>query len=176
MDQLLKYEFERIFPGCRLMDIHEYLQEKGISLESATGTKYLYHAPCHDPMKLKDGTSVAKDLLKTEEVQLNDRCCSEAGTLATARPDISTQLRFRKAIELKKGIKDLTGEEKAKDGNVKLLTSCPACQQGLNRYEGETGLQTDYIVVELAKNLNGEKWKQMFTDNLKNGGVEKILL
>ena len=23
MDQLLKYEFERIFPGCRLLDIHE---------------------------------------------------------------------------------------------------------------------------------------------------------
>ncbi|BBP46482.1 FAD-linked oxidase [Thiosulfatimonas sediminis] len=176
MDQLLKYEFERIFPGCRLLDIHEYLQEKGVALESATGTKYLYHAPCHDPMKLKDGTSVAKDLLKTDEVQLNDRCCSEAGTLATARPDISTQLRFRKAIELKKGIQELTGEDQAKDGNVKLLTSCPACQQGLNRYENETGLKTDYIVVELAKNLNGDNWKKQFTDTLKNGGVEKVLL
>ena len=175
-DQLTRYEFERIFPGCRLMDIHEYLQEKGISLESATGTKYLYHAPCHDPMKIKDGTSVAQDLLKTEEVQLNDRCCSEAGTLATARPDISTQLRFRKAIELKKGIKDLTGEETARDGNVKVLTSCPACQQGLNRYEEETGLKTDYIVVELIKNYHGEHWKEQFVEQLKQGGVEKVLL
>jgi FAD/FMN-containing dehydrogenase/Fe-S oxidoreductase len=28
MDQLLKYQFEAIFPGCRLLDIHEYLMEK----------------------------------------------------------------------------------------------------------------------------------------------------
>ncbi len=29
MDQLQKYEFEKIFPGCRLLDIHEYLDGKG---------------------------------------------------------------------------------------------------------------------------------------------------
>ena len=33
MDQLQKYEFEKIFPGCRLLDIHEYLLEKGVKLE-----------------------------------------------------------------------------------------------------------------------------------------------
>ena len=33
MDQLLKYEFEKIFPGCRLLDIHEYLMEKGVKLD-----------------------------------------------------------------------------------------------------------------------------------------------
>jgi FAD/FMN-containing dehydrogenase/Fe-S oxidoreductase len=176
MDQLLKYEFELIFPGCRLLDIHEYLSEKGISVDNANGVKYLYHAPCHDPMKKMDGTEVAKDLLKTEEVLLSDRCCSEAGTLATARPDISEQLRFRKTIELTNGIKELTGKEKSKDGEVKLLTSCPACQQGLNRYEGETGLKTDYIVVELAKNLYGDNWKGQFVNRLENEGVEKVLL
>lgn len=175
-DQLTKYEFERIFPGCRLLDIHEYLEEKGIALENTTGTKYLYHAPCHDPMKQREGTEVAKNLLQAEEVQLSDRCCSEAGTLATSRPDIAEQLRFRKAEELKKGLIDLTGEEKAKNGNVKLLTSCPACQQGLNRYEGETGLKTDYIVVELVKNHHGESWKKDFIAKLENGGVEKVLL
>jgi len=176
MDQLLKYEFERIFPGCRLLDIHEYLDEKGVSVESSNGVKYLYHAPCHDPMKKMDGTQVAKDLLKTEDVLLSDRCCSEAGTLATARPDISEQLRFRKSIELKKGINELTGQEKAVNGEVKLLTSCPACQQGLNRYEDETGLKTDYIVVELAKNNLGDNWKQEFIQRLEEDGVEKVLL
>ncbi len=176
MDQLLKYEFERIFPDCRLLDIHEYLQEKGMSVESETGVKYLYHTPCHDPMKHQDGTQVAKELLKTEKVLFSDRCCSEAGTLATARPDIATQLRFRKREELKKGIEALTGETKAKKGNVKILTSCPACQQGLNRYEGETGLKTDYIVIELVKNRLGDNWKKTFVQTLKEGGVEKILL
>ncbi len=29
-DQLAGYEFEKIFPGCRLIDIHEYLLEKGM--------------------------------------------------------------------------------------------------------------------------------------------------
>jgi Fe-S oxidoreductase len=33
MDQLQKYEFDKIFPGCRLLDIHEYLMEKGLALE-----------------------------------------------------------------------------------------------------------------------------------------------
>ncbi|MGA8881309.1 MAG: DUF3683 domain-containing protein, partial [Azonexus sp.] len=33
MDQLQKYQFEKIFPGCRLLDIHEYLMEKGVRLE-----------------------------------------------------------------------------------------------------------------------------------------------
>lgn len=176
MDQLLKYEFELIFPGCRLLDIHEYLDEKGISVESATGVKYLYHAPCHDPMKKMDGTQVAKDLLKTDDVIHSDRCCSEAGTLATARPDISEQLRFRKTIELQKGITELTGNDTVSDGEVKLLTSCPACQQGLNRYEGDTGLKTDYIVVELAKNVFGDNWKGDFVQRLEKEGVEKVLL
>jgi Fe-S oxidoreductase len=28
-DQLQGYEFDKIFPGCRIIDIHEYLLEKG---------------------------------------------------------------------------------------------------------------------------------------------------
>ena len=175
MDQLLKYEFEQIFPGCRLLDIHEYLMENGVKMESTNGVQYMYHAPCHDPMKKYDSTKVASALTGIN-VPLNDRCCSEAGTLATARPDIANQLRFRKEEELKKGIKDLTGEEKAVNGNVKLLTSCPACQQGLNRYQDDTGLKTDYIVVELANNLIGKDWKQDFIKKVGQGGIERVLL
>ena len=33
-DQLQGYKFEKIFPGCRIIDIHEYLLEKGITLEA----------------------------------------------------------------------------------------------------------------------------------------------
>ena len=32
-DQLQGYEFDQIFPGCRILDIHEYLMEKGVQLE-----------------------------------------------------------------------------------------------------------------------------------------------
>ena len=51
MDQLQKYEFDKIFPGCRLLDIHEYLMEKNVRLEGVTGVRYMYHDPCHTPMK-----------------------------------------------------------------------------------------------------------------------------
>ena len=175
MDQLLKYEFEQIFPGCRLLDIHEYLLEKGIKLDKVEGVQYLYHDPCHSPMKEYDPIQVSTTLLG-QNVTLSDRCCGEAGTLGTARPDIANQLRFRKSEELRKGIKALTGEEKANQGNVKLLTSCPACQQGLSRYGDETGLKTDYIVIELAKHLLGDGWQKRFIDQAKQGGIEKVLL
>ena len=52
MDQLQEYEFDKIFPGCRLLDIHEYLLEKGVKLERRRpGVRYMYHDPCHTPMK-----------------------------------------------------------------------------------------------------------------------------
>ncbi len=174
IDQLLKYEFEKIFPGCRLLDIHEYLMEQGLVLEDAGEIRYLYHDPCHTPMKRHEPTEVAASLLATE-VKLSDRCCGEAGTLGTARPDIANQLRFRKREELKAGIRELTGRERA-DGQVKLLTSCPACQQGLARYADDTGLQTDYIVVELARGRLGEGWQRRFIERVRAGGMEQILL
>jgi len=175
MDQLLKYEFERIFPGCRLLDIHEYLMEKGVSLNDVSGVKYLYHDPCHTPMKQHNPLKVAGNLLNAE-VALSDRCCGEAGTFAVSRPDIATQVRFRKQEELQQGIRDFTGEDTASNGNVKLLTSCPACQQGLSRYRDDTNLETDYIVVELAGKLLGERWRMEFFESTRKGGIEKVLL
>jgi FAD/FMN-containing dehydrogenase/Fe-S oxidoreductase len=176
LDQLLKYEFEQIFPGCRLMDIHEYLMEKGLKLNQATGVKYMYHDPCHSPMKHHNPLKVASTLMATEVID-SDRCCGESGTLAVSRPDISTQLRFRKEEEIMQGVLDLTGQTgKAETGKVKILTSCPACQQGLNRYADSTGVDTDYIVVEMAANWLGVGWQQQFIEQIKNGGVEKVLL
>ena len=176
MDQLLKYEFQQIFPDCRLLDIHEYLMEKGVSLEGVTGVRYMYHDPCHTPMKTHNPVSVASKLLGGAEVKLSDRCCGEAGTFAVARPDIATQVRFRKEEELKKGIEQLTGQTMAQNGNVKMLTSCPACQQGLSRYRDDTGLDTDYIVVELVNHWLGEGWQQRFIERSKQGGIERVLL
>ena len=175
MDQLLKYQFEAIFPGCRLLDIHEYLMEKNVKMEGVEGVQYLYHEPCHTPMKTYQSTAVAENLLG-QDVTLSDRCCGEAGTFATARPDIATQVRFRKQEEITKGIQTLTGEKKAVSNNVKMLTSCPACVQGLSRYSDETGLETDYIVVEVANSILGDDWQSQFTEAVKTGGIERVLL
>ncbi|MHB1213866.1 MAG: DUF3683 domain-containing protein [Thiobacillus sp.] len=171
MDQLLKYEFEKIFPGCRLLDIHEYLMEKGVKLDGVAGEKYLYHDPCHTPMKTHAPMKVANALLGGG-VTLSDRCCGESGTLAVTRPDISTQIRFRKEEEIRAGVAALgTGSQP-----VKLLTSCPSCLQGLSRYSDDAGTEPDYIVIELAKNLLGENWMERYIAQVSNGGVERVLL
>ncbi len=175
MDQLLKYEFERIFPGCRLLDIHEWLMEKGVSLGGVADVQYLYHDPCHTPMKSYSPTRVATSLIG-QTVRLSDRCCGEAGTLGVTRPDIANQVRFRKQEELTAGIRDLTGQERVAHGEVKLLTACPACQQGLAKYQDDTGLRTDYIVIEVANRLLGADWRERFLERVRAGGIERVLL
>jgi len=175
MDQLLKYEFEQIFPGCRLVDIHELLMEKEYSIDGVEGMQYLYHEPCHTPMKQYNALDVTKSLVGSK-VELSDRCCGEAGTFAVSRPDIATQVRFRKAEELHKGIEKATGQQTTDNSKMKMLTSCPACVQGLSRYEDETGLETDYIVVEVAQHVLGEDWIDGFIEKAQNGGVERVLL
>lgn len=175
MDQLLKYEFEQIFPGCRLLDIHEYLMEKGYSLDGVSGEQYVYHDPCHSPMKTYQPLKVTEALLGKPVIE-SDRCCGEAGTFAVARPDIATQVRKRKADELTKNLTHYDVQEGSTDHNVKMMTSCPACVQGLSRYRDETGLDTDYIVVELAKGLFGDNWAAEFVDKANAGGVENVLV
>jgi Fe-S oxidoreductase len=173
LDQLLKYQLQQIFPGCRTMDIHEFLMEKGLSLESS-GKKYLYHEPCHSPMKHHDPVDVASKLLGAD-VLLSDRCCGESGTFAISRPDIATQVRYRKQEELFRNIETLTGET-GKADDLKILTSCPSCQQGMARYEKSTGLGTDYIVVELAASLLGENWMNESAEKIRKDGIERVLL
>ncbi len=174
MDQLQKYEFEKIFPGCRLLDIHEYLMEKGVKLEGVQGVNYMYHEPCHTPMKVHSGIKVANELMGTR-VDLSDRCCGESGTLAVARPDISTQVRFRKQEEIEKGVAVM--QEASPNAQTKILTSCPSCLQGLSRYADDAGgIEPDYIVVELAKHLLGENWLPDYVAKANNGGIERVLL
>ncbi|HEY5764189.1 MAG TPA: FAD/FMN-binding oxidoreductase [Rhodocyclaceae bacterium] len=173
MDQLQKYEFEKIFPGCRLLDIHEYLMEKGVKLDGVDGVRYLYHDPCHTPMKTHAPLTVANTLLG-QPVVLSDRCCGESGTLAVTRPDVSTQVRFRKQEEIEKGDAKLRSDGFA--GPVKLLTSCPSCLQGLHRYVGDAAVEPDYIVVELAKRLLGDDWLVDYVDKANAGGIERVLV
>ncbi len=175
MDQLLKYEFEKIFPGCRLLDIHEYLMEKGVKVDGVTGTRYMYHEPCHTPMKTYASSQVTKSLMGTD-VPLNDRCCGESGTFAVSRPDIATQVKMRKQEELEKGMEKLGLTPGAPEQPVKILTSCPSCLQGLSRYGDDTGIDADYIVVEMAKHLMGEDWMEKYVARVNQGGIEKVLL
>ncbi len=169
-DQLEKYRFEEIFPGCRIIDIHEYLLEKGVKLNGVKGQQYLYHDPCHTPIKTMNATQMASSLMG-QKVVLSDRCCGESGMFAVKRPDIATQVKFRKQEEIEKNLKELPQGEP-----VKMLTSCPACLQGLSRYADDNNMPADYIVIEMAKHILGENWLDEFVKKANNGGVEKVLL
>jgi FAD/FMN-containing dehydrogenase/Fe-S oxidoreductase len=177
-DQLQGYEFDQIFPGCRIIDIHEYLLEKGITLPAGQGG-YLYHDPCHTPMKLQDPMKTVRALVG-ENVLESKRCCGESGTLGVTRPDISTQVRFRKEEEIQNGEAALraAGTVGAQD-NVKILTSCPSCLQGLSRYgeDLKSGLlEADYIVVEMARQILGEQWLPEYVAKANQGGIERVLV
>ena len=169
-DQLEKYRFEEIFPGCRIIDIHEYLLEKGVQLNGVKGQQYLYHDPCHTPIKTMNATQMASSLMG-QKVVLSDRCCGESGMFAVKRPDIATQVKFRKQEEIEKNLKELPQGEP-----VKMLTTCPACLQGLSRYADDNDMPANYIVIEMAKHILGENWLDEFVKKANNGGVEKVLL
>ena len=176
-DQLQGYEFEKIFPGCRIIDIHEYLLEKNITL--AGKDAYLYHDPCHTPMKLQEPMKTVKALVG-DNVLKSERCCGESGTFGITRPDVSTQVRFRKEEEIRKGADALRGKAGlAEDANVKILTSCPSCLQGLSRYGNDLNnglLEADYIVVEMARQILGEDWMPQYVAAANSGGIERVLV
>ncbi len=174
MDQLLKYEFDRIFPGSRLLDIHEYLMEKGVKVEGVQGVRYMYHDPCHTPIKTHDAKKVVNTLMGRSDIEINDRCCGESGTFAATRPDVATQVRFRKEEEMRKGAARVRAD--GFDGPVKVLTSCPSCLQGLQRFNPDSDTSADYIVVEMARHLLGESWMQDFVERARHGGIERVLL
>jgi len=176
-DQLQGYEFDKIFPGSKILDIHEYLMEKNVRLENVTGVRYMYHDPCHSPMKKHDAITVVNTLMNAERngaIEKNDRCCGESGTLAVTRPDISTQVRFRKERELVSAEGRIRAEGHA--GAVKVLTSCPSCLQGLKRYRDDADLDADYIVVEMAKHVLGGDWLPDYVRRANSGGIERVLV
>jgi hypothetical protein len=188
-DQLQGYKFEEIFPGCRIVDIHEYLLEKGITLSDAVPAQsgdaaaapgngaYLYHDPCHSPMKQRDPLHTVRALLPGHSVRKSERCCGESGTLGVTRPDIATQIRFRKEQEL--GRDEAALRASGHTGNVKVLTSCPSCLQGLSRYADDLQgglLEADYIVVEMARRLLGATWLEDYVARANAGGIERVLV
>ncbi|WP_306427137.1 DUF3683 domain-containing protein [Burkholderia sp. AU16741] len=191
-DQLAGYEFDKIFPGCRIIDIHEFLLEKGMKLDGVTGTRYMYHDPCHTPIKTIDPVKLVNELMGAEKdgyrIEKNDRCCGESGTLAVTRPDVSTQVRFRKEEEIRKGAAKLraipvvAGDAPAPANagtngpDVKILTSCPSCLQGLSRYNEDANLEADYIVVEIARQVLGENWMADYVAWANHGGIERVML
>jgi Fe-S oxidoreductase len=137
----------------------------------------MYHDPCHTPMKQQEPLKTVNALVTTADatkIGKNDRCCGESGTFAISRPDVATQVRFRKEREMMKGTAQLRAD--GFDGDVKILTSCPSCLQGLMRYDDDAGTSADYIVVEMARHLLGADWFERYVEKANTGGIERVLV
>jgi len=159
-----------------------FLLAKGITLQdhmAADEPAYLYHDPCHSPMKQQDPMKTVGQLMMSPVLK-TERCCGESGTLGVTRPDVSTQIRFRKEAELRANEKTLAERRGGQaPQQVKVLTSCPSCLQGLSRYQGDLQnglLEADYVVVEMARRRLGENWMREYVDRANAGGIERVLV
>lgn len=62
------------------------------------------------------------------------------------------------------------------EGDVKVLTSCPSCLQGLSRFDRDSGTEADYVVVEIARHVLGANWMADYVQRANHGGIERVLL
>jgi Fe-S oxidoreductase len=128
-------------------------------------------------MKQQDPLRTVNALVSTADgmtIEKNDRCCGESGTFAISRPDIATQVRFRKEREVTAAAGRLRAD--GFNGAVKVLTSCPSCLQGLKRYNDDADIDADYIVVELARHVLGADWMPEYVARANAGGIERVLV
>ena len=131
--------------GCAVADASRLAFELGAPV--AIDGDFLYHAPCHDSL---DGGGAALLAATGATVGVVPHCCSEAGTLALSRPDITSAMLHRKRAAL--------AEARAgRPDQTVLLTNCPSCLTGLGRNR-DLGIEPRHIAVELARALSGPGW------------------
>jgi len=158
MEGLDAIETGKLFGG-KIIDVTTYTLDKGLKLEGRED--YLYDAPCHDSLFGKADQTL-RTLGGFGSVTAVPHCCSEAGTLALSRPDITDSMLHRK----RDAIMDVMhGKKKAV-----ILTNCPSCVQGLGR-NLDLGIEPRHIIVELAEKLSGAGWKQSLQNRILKGIV-----
>ncbi|MGW8195210.1 MAG: (Fe-S)-binding protein, partial [Desulforhopalus sp.] len=147
---------------CVIEDISAYVLENcawDYHKEKLSGG-ILYHAPCHDSF---DGAGANLLGRVYKDVTVAPNCCSEAGTMAISRPDISHAMLNRKKASIKK--------VKPAGGNTIIATNCPSCLSGLGR-SGELGITPTHMAVLLAEYLGGRDWMNELLELTSN--AEKV--
>ncbi len=156
--------------------------EKGVRLEGVTGMRYMYHDPCHTPMKTYEPLKVVNALMNDAQngrIEKNDRCCGESGHASRSRAPTSRP-RCASARKRRSGPAPrscaLTLRVRGAAAPVKVLTSCPSCLQGLKRYNDDAAVDADYIVVEIARHVLGGNWMAEYVARANAGGIERVLV
>jgi FAD/FMN-containing dehydrogenase/Fe-S oxidoreductase len=142
--------------GGRVVDVARYAQQRGLRIDGAPPDAkapwLLYHAPCHDSLEGKAEDLFAK-LAGFGKVAAVPHCCSEAGTLALSRPDITDAMLHRKRAAIAEALEGKKG--------ATVLTNCPSCVHGLGR-NGALGVVPKHLVVALAERMSGPGWMERF--------------
>ena len=110
--------------------------EKGVKLEGVDGVRYMYHDPCHTPMKTHEPLKVVNELMG------DATCRSERSLLRRIGHARDDAARHLDPGALPQGRGDAQGRRRrcardGFDGEVKVLTSCPSCLQGLSRFDDD---------------------------------------
>jgi FAD/FMN-containing dehydrogenase/Fe-S oxidoreductase len=142
-EALQQLEIEKTF-NAPLADAARFLARSGLA--PALEGSFLYHAPCHDSLNGEGVECLAQ--LGANAVP-TPFCCSEAGTMALSRPDITSAMGRRKREVI---------EEAMTNGTRTILTNCPSCIQGLSRQELD-GLRPRHILLQLALTKGGAPWR-----------------
>lgn len=159
-ESLYEIGCEEIF-DCKMDDISNYvLENSDWDYGSKKNVTALYHTPCHDSFKGEGAGLLHRFYNNVESVS---DCCSEAGTLALSRPDISHAMLERKRESIAK---------KSQPGTRLLLaTNCPSCLSGLGR-NSDLNIEPKHMAVLLAETLGGAYWKDEFESLVAR--VEKV--
>ncbi len=151
-EALMELGFGDIF-GCNVEDISHFSLEASPEMFTKDEQKtYLYHAPCHD--SLEGNGNMMIDRIAGSVTQIPN-CCSEAGTMAISRPDISHAMLKRKR-------ESLQASPKGTNGHSTIITNCPSCISGLGR-NSDLGISPQHLTVILAELLGGEDWQNEFS-------------
>jgi FAD/FMN-containing dehydrogenase/Fe-S oxidoreductase len=148
---------------CEVQDISRFVLENStLDFSEKKAKTVLYHAPCHDSF---DGEGAAFARQIAEEVKTVPNCCSEAGTLAISRPDISYKMMQRKRESIEAAQEGVAGEPT-------IVTNCPSCISGLGRNR-DLGVKPQHMAVMLAKAIGGESWAREF-ESVLGKRTEKV--
>ncbi|MCF8044242.1 MAG: DUF3683 domain-containing protein [Desulfarculaceae bacterium] len=145
--------------NCRIKDVSAFALETEPSV-SMDG-EFMYHAPCHDSMEGR-----GEEIIRTgtgADVHAIPYCCSEAGTMAMSRPDITDSMLKRKRSAIDEF-------RKSRDGVKRILTNCPSCLQGLGRCDSAE-IDPVHLSVELAARIGGPRWQLELEDLVRQSTV-----
>jgi Fe-S oxidoreductase len=147
---------------CTIRDVSQFVLENSHRDYGAKKSEsILYHTPCHDSFD-GDGPNLLGRLYTT--VKSVPNCCSEAGTLAISRPDISYAMLKRKR-------ESIANARDNSEQTTIIATNCPSCLSGLGRNR-EMNIIPKHMAVVLAESLGGQNWEMEFARLIAEG--EKV--